>query len=64
MTVSLRVRHRGPLVVEGDFEIVGADGERLELGDAKKVKLCRCGQSRNRPFCDGSHYRTDFESGE
>ena len=59
---KLSVRHRGPLVVEGDFDIYGSDGERIDLRGATKVKLCRCGQSKHPPICDGTHYRTNFEA--
>lgn len=58
----LSVRHRGALVVEGDFELYGPDGERILLRGATKVKFCRCGHSKHPPFCDGTHYRTSFEA--
>ncbi len=43
----------GPFCVEGDFDIIDAEGNKLELEE--KVYLCRCGNSENKPFCDGSH---------
>ena len=43
----------GPLWVRGGIEIVGADGGAYERRN--RVTLCRCGASRNKPFCDGSH---------
>lgn len=43
----------GPLWVRGGIEIVGADGVAYERRN--RVTLCRCGASRNKPFCDGSH---------
>ncbi len=60
--VQIRCRARGPLAVEGDFELFGLDGEPIDMGDRKRVLLCRCGVSKSRPICDGSHYRTDFEA--
>ena len=30
--------------------------------EAGRVLLCRCGQSANKPFCDGSHERAEFRS--
>ncbi len=60
--VTIQVRSRGPLVIEGEFEIITAEGERMELRGVKKLKLCRCGHTLNAPICDGSHYKTDFES--
>jgi CDGSH-type Zn-finger protein len=62
--VRIETRHRGPLVVEGEFELYDAEGERIDLGVARKVKLCRCGASKTRPLCDGSHYRIPFEAPE
>ena len=43
----------GPIWVRGGIEIVGADGVAYEVRN--RVKLCRCGASKNKPFCDGSH---------
>jgi CDGSH-type Zn-finger protein len=43
----------GPLWVRGGIEIVGADGVAYETRN--RVTLCRCGASKNKPFCDGSH---------
>jgi CDGSH-type Zn-finger protein len=43
----------GPLWVRGGIEIVGADGRAYET--RHRVTLCRCGASKNKPFCDGSH---------
>lgn len=43
----------GPIWVQGGVEVVGADGEPYEVRN--RVTLCRCGQSANKPFCDGSH---------
>ena len=48
----------GPYRLEGAFELVRRDGMvRLKGGEAA---LCRCGTSRNRPFCDGSHRTAEF----
>jgi CDGSH-type Zn-finger protein len=43
----------GPIWVRGGIEIVGANGVAYEVRN--RVTLCRCGASRNKPFCDGSH---------
>jgi CDGSH-type Zn-finger protein/uncharacterized Fe-S cluster protein YjdI len=48
----------GPYRLTGEFEVVSVDGRvRCEGGEAA---LCRCGSSRNKPFCDGSHRTTEF----
>lgn len=50
----------GPLVVKGAAGLIGSDGAEIE---AKPVMaLCRCGASKNKPFCDGSHTEAGFKS--
>ncbi len=51
----------GPLWVRGRIPVVAADGERYERRN--RVTLCRCGASRNKPFCDGSHASIGFMDG-
>jgi len=48
----------GPLYVKGDVEIVDSSGS-IVLRDTR-VALCRCGVSRNKPFCDGRHAEAEF----
>ena len=52
---KLTVNSNGSLKIEGDFEIVDAQGTRYGLQGREIVSLCRCGRSANKPFCDGSH---------
>lgn len=52
----------GPLEVEGNFEIVNTKGETILQSDGQKVFLCRCGQSANKPFCDFTHSKIEFEA--
>jgi uncharacterized Fe-S cluster protein YjdI len=47
----------GPLSVRGDLRISTAEGELTEV----RATLCRCGDSGNRPFCDGSHARIGWK---
>jgi CDGSH-type Zn-finger protein len=51
----------GPLWVRGGVQIVGEDGFKYERRN--RVTLCRCGASRNKPFCDGSHAAAKFNDG-
>ncbi len=51
----------GPLLVRGDFRIEDQEGNELDPG-RDVVALCRCGKSRIRPFCDGSHKLVDFRA--
>jgi len=50
----------GPLWVKGGIPIESADGGEYEVRN--RVTLCRCGQSKNKPFCDGTHVATGFRS--
>ncbi|MDZ7804036.1 CDGSH iron-sulfur domain-containing protein [Thiohalophilus sp.] len=55
---TLIVRPDGPLQFEG--EITLEDGEGNLLLNGNEAWLCRCGQSRDKPFCDGAHKRCGF----
>jgi CDGSH-type Zn-finger protein/truncated hemoglobin YjbI len=48
----------GPYRVRGRIQVIGADGEPYEVRE--RQTLCRCGQSGNKPFCDGSHWFAGF----
>ena len=54
------VNHNGAYRVEGDFRIVDATGREYGLGKRRSLSLCRCGASRNKPFCDGTHNTIRF----
>ena len=63
--VTIRIRDNGPLLVEGPVTLLDADGNPYPLDPAKPAfALCRCGASKNRPFCDGAHNQCGFESAE
>jgi CDGSH-type Zn-finger protein len=51
----------GPLLVRGPFRLLDQDGHEIEAG-RDTVALCRCGKSRLRPFCDGSHKLVRFRA--
>lgn len=58
--VKITVRLNGPFRVEGPFKLVDANGNEWDLGDKTSISLCRCGQSSNKPFCDGTHKKIGF----
>lgn len=59
-TPIIEERENGPLVVKGITHMRMPDGSEVE---AKPVMaLCRCGESKNKPFCDGSHNDAGFQS--
>jgi CDGSH-type Zn-finger protein len=53
--VSIRMRENGPLLVTGPVTLVDHLGNTFDLGSKETFALCRCGQTKNRPFCDGTH---------
>jgi len=50
----------GPLRLRGNLEIVSGTGR--VVARTQQIFLCRCGQSQNKPFCDGSHKAAGFKS--
>jgi CDGSH-type Zn-finger protein len=52
----------GPIYVRGGVTIVDSGGASYEVRN--RVTLCRCGHSRNKPFCDGSHIEAEFNAEE
>lgn len=60
--LSISAFENGPLQVKGAVEITSGTGHRLNV--TKTAYLCRCGQSKNKPYCDGSHKAAGFEAPE
>lgn len=44
---------KGPVIVEGNLTITHQNGDTEQKEG--KIALCRCGYSKNKPFCDGAH---------
>ena len=61
MPVTVKLLPDGPLQLKGECELQDAQGNAIvpKPGD---IYLCRCGQSANKPFCDGAHKRVGFKS--
>ena len=61
----IRCRENGPLVLPATVKIVDHLGHAYPLPAGKdNIALCRCGQSRTKPFCDGSHRQCGFQGGD
>ncbi len=58
--VILRPITNGPLRVDGNFELISAEGKVHVCSN--KTWLCRCGHSANKPFCDGTHKKIGFST--
>ena len=49
----------GPLMIRGQLKITDANGKTTTKNGL--TAFCRCGASKNKPFCDGSHQAVDFD---
>ena len=61
--ITITPLRNGPLLVEGSLELCTGTGKtfaKLGAPNVGEAKLCRCGQSRGKPFCDGSHVAAGF----
>ena len=58
---SITIRNNGPYVVTMPVEILDADGNQIAI-TRERITLCRCGASSNKPFCDGTHSKINFQS--
>jgi CDGSH-type Zn-finger protein len=54
-STKLTINSNGSVKIDGDFEIVDAQGNQYGLHGRTIVSICRCGLSSSKPFCDGSH---------
>jgi hypothetical protein len=55
---NVRIMKDGPIVVDGDYEVIGANDETLK--PSIMTSFCRCGGSGNLPYCDGTHRKIGF----
>lgn len=58
--VTVKAVRNGPLQIKGTFRLVDPDGEEYDLAGQRILLLCRCGRSKNQPFCDSSHAQNGF----
>ena len=59
-STKITVNSNGSLKIEGEIEMVDKNGNVYDLGGREVIGVCRCGMSKNKPFCDGSH-KGNFE---
>ena len=63
--ITIRIRENGPLVLPAKFILVDHQGNEFVLPAGKEnIALCRCGHSKSKPFCDGSHKACGFQANE
>jgi uncharacterized Fe-S cluster protein YjdI len=59
METKVEVLKNGPLMVQGTIKVKDQTGKEFTKTD--KTFFCRCGGSKNRPYCDGTHRKNDFK---
>ena len=59
--VTITPYRDGPYLVRGTFSVQDQDGNEIAI-ERRTIALCRCGKSRIRPLCDGTHRLTGFEA--
>jgi CDGSH-type Zn-finger protein len=62
MAAKITVKNNGSIRIEGEFELFDLSGKKFNLNGRTTISLCRCGQSKDKPFCDGSHRECGFQS--
>ena len=60
--VKIETIRNGPYIVTGEVELIDADGDKFPM--EKRMALCRCGASTEKPFCDGTHSKIGFKAAE
>lgn len=58
LETKVKVLKNGPLLVYGTLNVTKTDG--LSEMKNKTTAFCRCGQSNNKPYCDGAHIKAEF----
>ena len=57
--IKIQVSKRGPYIVQGSVTIIDTDGK--EIVNKGMIALCRCGGSKKKPYCDGTHTSIGFK---
>ena len=60
--MEIQVSKNGPYVVKNPEKITDYEGNEYDVDDT--VALCRCGNSDDKPFCDGTHREVNFQADE
>jgi CDGSH-type Zn-finger protein len=60
--MEITVFNNGPLKITGRVVLKDMSGKPFNLPNPEQFALCRCGHSQKKPFCDGSHKSSNFQS--
>jgi CDGSH-type Zn-finger protein len=63
MALEIKARQNGPYLIPTTATYTDAEGNP-QTTKGTDIALCRCGGSRNKPFCDGSHRKNGFQAPE
>jgi CDGSH-type Zn-finger protein len=61
MAKEITAKENGPYLIAGSASYTDAEGNE-QTTQGTMIALCRCGQSANKPFCDGTHKKVGFEA--
>lgn len=59
METKVEVKENGPLMVHGTLKVIDKSGK--EEVKERTTAFCRCGSSKNKPYCDGTHNEINFQ---
>lgn len=62
--VTIKTRENGPLLVTGSVHLIDHLGNQYDTRGKENIAICRCGASKSRPFCDGTHKTNGFQASE
>lgn len=60
--VTIEIIKNGPYIVKGETQLKDSEGNTYPV--EKRMALCRCGASTEKPFCDGTHSKVGFQAAE
>lgn len=60
--VTISLIGNGPIMIEGPVTLLDHNDQPLPTKEGKAIFLCRCGQSEEKPYCDGTHKQCGFVS--
>ncbi len=60
--MKVKLLENGPIMLESKGEAKLTQNGQEKTITNPKVMLCRCGQSKNMPFCDGAHAKANFKA--
>jgi CDGSH-type Zn-finger protein len=67
MAIKMLFTPNGSIVVGGDLSdltLTDPTGRKIDVSGETKIFLCRCGASKNKPFCDDSHLEIGFQAAD